>query len=69
MCDETTWGNGGFGESGTGMVSWILGKPGVTKCGKIVILCDVHHVRLRSYLHHHNIHKNPSGCPSMGNVR
>lgn len=40
--DETTWGFGGFGESGSGLLSLILGEPEVT-CGcQIVMISDVH---------------------------
>ena len=39
--NETTWGHGGFAEAGTGLVGRIMGKPGVTKGGQIVMVTDV----------------------------
>jgi hypothetical protein len=40
--DETTWPHGGYGEAGSGLMGRIMGKPGVTKGGQIVIISDVH---------------------------
>ena len=38
--DETTWGFGGYGEPGSGLVSRIMGKPGITKGGQMVIISE-----------------------------
>ena len=54
--DETTWAHMGFGESGTGLLGRILNKPGVTKGGQTVIVCDVHRNRPRAFLHRHKCH-------------
>jgi hypothetical protein len=57
MCgDETSWGHQGFGESGTGVVGQILGKPGISKGGQTVILSDVDRLRPRAYVHRHKCH-------------
>ncbi len=39
--DETTWGHGGYGEAGSGLAGRIMGKPGITQGGQIVIISDV----------------------------
>ena len=55
--DETTWGHGGYGESGTGLVGRIMGKPGISKGGHIIITSDINRNRVRAYTHHHKMHK------------
>jgi hypothetical protein len=49
--DETTWGHGGFGEAGTGIIGRVGDKPGKTKGGQIVLCSDVHRIRPRGYMH------------------
>ena len=46
--DETTWGHGGYGEAGTGLVGRIMGKPGISKVGHIVITSYVNRNLVRS---------------------
>jgi hypothetical protein len=64
--DETTWGFGGYGEPGSGLVSWILGKPGITKGGQTVIISDVDRLRPRAYIHRHKKHEKPRGWNKQG---
>jgi hypothetical protein len=64
--DETTWGFGGYGEPGSGLVSRIMGKPGVTKGGQTVIISDVDRLRPRSYIHRHKKHERPRGWNKQG---
>jgi hypothetical protein len=55
--DETTWAHNGFGKAGTGLLVQVMGKPGVTKGGQIVLLSDAYHNnQRREYLHHHKYH-------------
>ena len=64
--DESTWGHEGFGEAGSGLTGRIVGKPGVTKGGQIVMLSDVDRIRPRVYLHRHKLHPHPPGWMAMG---
>jgi hypothetical protein len=64
--DETTWGHGGFGEAGSGLIGRILNKPGVTKGGQIVMISDVHRIRPRAYMHRHKLHVKPPGWTQQG---
>ena len=64
--DETTFGHGGHGEAGSGLVGRIMGKPGVTKGGQTVIMSDVHRIRPRAYMHRHKLHPKPDGWNAMG---
>jgi hypothetical protein len=64
--DETTWGHGGFGEAGSGIIGRILNKPGVTKGGQIVMISDVHRIRPRAYMHRHKLHAKPQGWTQQG---
>jgi hypothetical protein len=64
--DETTWGFGGYGEPGSGLVSRIMGKPGITKGGQTVIISDVDRLRPRSYIHRHKKHQKPHGWNKQG---
>ena len=54
--DETTYAHEGYGEKDTSLVARILNKPGVTRGGQIVIVCDVDRIRPRAYLHRHKCH-------------
>jgi hypothetical protein len=64
--DETTWGHGGFGEAGSGLIGRILNKPGITKGGQIVMISDVHRIRPRAYMHRHKLHTKPPGWTQQG---
>jgi hypothetical protein len=64
--DETTWGFGGYGEPGSGLVARILGKPGITKGGQTVIISDVDRLRPRAYIHRHKRHEKPRGWNKQG---
>jgi hypothetical protein len=57
--DETTWGHGGYGEAGSGLAGRIMGKPGITRGGQIVIISDVSRCRPRAYVHRHKLHERP----------
>jgi hypothetical protein len=61
QCDgnEMTWDFGRYGEPWSGLVSCILGKPGITKGGQTVIISDMDRLRPRAYIHHHKKHKKP----------
>jgi hypothetical protein len=64
--DETTWGFGGYGEPGSGLVSRIMGKPGITKGEQTVIISDVDRLRPRAYIHRHKKHEKPRGWNKQG---
>jgi hypothetical protein len=49
--DEMTWGHGGYGEAGSGLAGRILGKPGITQGGQIVVISDVSGCQPRAYVH------------------
>ena len=66
--DESTWGFGGFGERGTGLVGLILGKPGVSKGGQVVLVSDVDRLRPRAYVHRHKVHEKPIGWNKQGPI-
>ena len=53
--DETTWGHGGFGEVDSGLVGRIMGKPGVSKGGQIVMVSDVNRMGPCAYLHQNKL--------------
>ena len=55
--DETTFGHQGFGEPDSGLLSKILGKPGITKGMQTVVVCDVDRIRPRAFLHRHKKHR------------
>ena len=54
--DETTFAHNGYGEPNSGILSRIIGKPGVTRGGQIVLLADVSRNRPRAYTHRHKVH-------------
>jgi len=56
--DETTYAHEGYGEPLTSLVSRIMGKPGVTRGGQIVLVSDIDWIRPRAYLHRHKCHDN-----------
>jgi hypothetical protein len=62
--DETTLGFGGYDKPGSGLVSRILGKPGITK--GTVIISEVDCLRPRAYIHCHKKHEKPRGWNKQG---
>ena len=64
--DETTWAHNGFGEAGTGILGRVMGKPGVTKGGQIVLVSDAYRNRPRAYLHRHKCHAPIVGFTRQG---
>jgi hypothetical protein len=60
--DETPWGYGGYGEAGSGLAGRIMGKPGITRGGQIVVISeDVSRCRPRAYVHQCKLLKQPGG--------
>ena len=45
-----------------------MGKPGVSKGGQTVLVCDAHRVRPRAYYHRHKLHSKPDGWTASGMV-
>jgi hypothetical protein len=66
--DETSWGHGGYGETGSGICKKLKGKPGISKGGQTVIVSDLDWIRPRAYVHRHNLHVKPAGFTVMGQV-
>jgi len=67
--DETTFAFNGWGESGSGLLAIIVGKPGVTRGGQIVIVLDVDRIRPRGYVHRHKLHQKEFSLPGPNEVR
>jgi hypothetical protein len=63
--DETTWGYGGFGEAGSGVVSRLMGKK-KNKGGQTVLSTDVGRKRVRFFTHRHKLHTKPEGWTREG---
>ena len=61
--DETTYATQAYGEAGTNLVSRRVGKPGVTKGGQIVLLCDTHRKFPQAFMHRHNLNPRPDKWP------
>ena len=59
--NEMTWKFMGYGERGTGVVSRIIGKPGVTRGGQIAFVTDASQCRHWAYVHRHKVHACPAG--------
>lgn len=55
--DETSMGHGGYSESGSGLTSIIMNKPGITKGMQTALISHVYRNRLRACLHHHKVNK------------
>ena len=54
--NETTWGHGGYGEAGSGLVSRLRNKK-VCKGGQTVLVSDAgKYFRPRAYQHRHKLH-------------
>jgi hypothetical protein len=51
--DETTYAHEGYDEAQSGLVRLIMGKPGVTCGGQIVVVNDVGRIYPRAYIHCH----------------
>ena len=64
--DESTWGFMGYGEYGSGLVSGIIGKPGVSRGGQFVIVSDAYSFRPRAIFHRHKLHERPQGFTQEG---
>lgn len=62
--DETTFGHQGHGESESGLLKQIKGKPGITKGMQTVIVSDVDWIRPRAFLHRHK--KQKIHCKQQG---
>jgi hypothetical protein len=64
--DETTYGHMGFGEPGSGLVARIMGKPGISKGGQIVLVSDASRNRPRIYMHRHKCYEKYDGWNKQG---
>ena len=49
--NETTWGERSNGESYSDLTGSIIGKPGITKSGKISTITDENSFQTREYIH------------------
>jgi hypothetical protein len=61
--DETTFGHGGYGEAGSGLLSRLIGKL-VTKGGQTVVVSDSYRLRPRAFSHRHKLHPACNGFHS-----
>eukprot|EP00957_Ditylum_brightwellii_P170011 12940326-Ditylum_brightwellii.AAC.1 len=61
MRDETSWGHQGWGKPKSGLVKRILNKPGVSKEGQIVLICDQDWIHPHAYVYSHKIWDRPTG--------
>jgi len=64
--NETTFGFMGYGETGTSFVSRIIGKPGISRGGQLVLISDAGMNRPRAYVHRHKCHVRPVGFTKEG---
>lgn len=64
--DETSIAHGGYGEKGTGILSRVLNKPGLTKGMQIVLVSDIDWIRPRAYMHRHKVHEKEEGWSLQG---
>jgi hypothetical protein len=70
MCgDEMAYAHEGYGEADSGLVRLIMGKPGVTCGGQIVIVNDVGRIRPRAYTHRHRCHEGESSVGGPNKVK
>jgi len=67
--DETTFAFNGWGEAGSGSLSIIVGKPGVTRGGQIGIIIDVDRICPQGHLHRHKLHPKEFSFPGPNEVR
>ena len=63
--DETTWGFGGYGESGSGLVTRLMNKK-VNKGGQTTIISDTGRFRPRAHIHRHKLHVPKYGMTRRG---
>ena len=54
--DETSFAFNGFGESASGLIRRVEGKPGMSKGGQIALVSDTNCIRIRAYHHRHKCH-------------
>jgi len=66
--DETSFSTSSPGEAGAGVTFRVMGKPGVSKGGQTVLVCDSHRVRPRAYHHRHKLQPKPDGWTASGMV-
>jgi hypothetical protein len=59
--EKTSWDHGGYGESNSGIVFRVIGKPQVTHGSQTVIMSDVSCTRPRAYIHRDKLHDAPTG--------
>jgi hypothetical protein len=65
--NETTWGLSGYGKPhSSGLVSHIMGKPGNTKGGEMILISVVNCLCPRANIHHHKNHDKPRGWTKQG---
>jgi hypothetical protein len=64
--NETTYGHMGCGELGSGLVARIMGKPGISKGGQIVLVSDASRNRPRIYMHRHKCYEKYDGWNKQG---
>jgi hypothetical protein len=64
--NETTCGDGGFGEADSGILARRQNKPGITFGMQTVIISDVHRKRPRAYTHRNKVWKKPDGWGKEG---
>jgi hypothetical protein len=67
--DETTYAHEGYGEAQSGLVLLIIGKPGVTCGGQIVVVNDVGRIRPRAYSHRHKCYPEESSGQGPNKVK
>jgi hypothetical protein len=56
----------GYGEADSGMCSHIMGKPGITRGGQVVIISDTHRYRPRGFLVRHKCQRWPTDWTERG---
>jgi len=66
--DETSFATASPGEAGSGVTFRVMGKPGVSKGGQTVLMCDAHRIRPRAFYHRHKLHKKPDGWNAQGMI-
>ena len=64
--DETSFPHQGHGETGTGLVAAVKGKPAISKGMQSVIVSDAEYIRPRAYLHRHKKNKRYPGFSFEG---
>ena len=54
--DESLWPYSGFGDTKSGLTGVVMGKPGISKGGQIVVAIDRGRFHPRAFLHRHKLH-------------